>query len=277
MGTSTEAGALDAKSCILWIDWGAADRSSMDAFSGHAEILPISASLRALSRLDFRRVAAAVFDLDGAPCFDPVAEFKRVAASIPLVVLSSKVHTPLLLWALRGGIRDVLAKPLEAPDVLRVWRELGEIHRMRRAGLSRKEALMERSAGAKDSESTGRLPAVPRPERIAAQIRNYVGRHLQDDMAMDDIAAACGCSRTECSKVAKKELGGSLKNFVVTERIAEARKLLVATDLPIAEIAERTGFHESAYFCRTFRRICGETPSCYRARFRSGAPAPDAD
>ncbi|NHA15758.1 helix-turn-helix domain-containing protein [Thioalkalivibrio sp. XN279] len=249
----------------------------MDAFSGHAEILHISASLRALGRLDVKRVAAAVFDLDAAPCYDPVAEFKRAAASIPLVLLTSKVHPTLLLWALRGGIRDVLAKPLDAADVVRVWRELGELQRLRRAGLSRREALMGRSHDAKNGEPVGGTATNSRPERIAAQIRNYVGRHLQDDIAMDDIAAACGCSRNECNNVAKKQLGGKLKSFVVAERIAHARKLLVATDLPIAEIAERSGFHESAYFCRTFRQHCGESPSCYRARFRSGPPAEDSD
>lgn len=49
-------------------------------------------------------------------------------------------------------------------------------------------------------------------------------------------------------------------------RIAQARQLLVATDLPLKGIAERCGFAAASRLIEAFRRETGSTPSAYRAR-----------
>jgi LacI family transcriptional regulator len=49
-------------------------------------------------------------------------------------------------------------------------------------------------------------------------------------------------------------------------RIAQARQLLVATDLPLKGIAERCGFAAASRLIEAFRREAGCTPSVYRAR-----------
>ena len=52
-------------------------------------------------------------------------------------------------------------------------------------------------------------------------------------------------------------------------RLAEARRLLSATELAVGEIAEATGFANQFHFSRAFRRASGMTPSAYR-RAHSG-------
>jgi AraC-like DNA-binding protein len=46
--------------------------------------------------------------------------------------------------------------------------------------------------------------------------------------------------------------------------MAQARRLLDETDLTIPELSRRVGYHDPAYFVRTFRRIHGTTPLRWR-------------
>jgi AraC-like DNA-binding protein len=47
-------------------------------------------------------------------------------------------------------------------------------------------------------------------------------------------------------------------------KIRRACRLLKQTDLNITEIAFRSGFEDSNYFARQFRKIMGVSPSLYR-------------
>jgi LacI family transcriptional regulator len=46
-----------------------------------------------------------------------------------------------------------------------------------------------------------------------------------------------------------------------------AKLLLTETDLPISEVAKRTGFEETKYFCEVFRKTEGKTATQFRKSF----------
>jgi AraC family transcriptional regulator len=48
------------------------------------------------------------------------------------------------------------------------------------------------------------------------------------------------------------------------QRIGRAKKLLTDTDLPIADIALRTGFASQSHFTTTFRKFVWTTPKAFR-------------
>ncbi len=52
--------------------------------------------------------------------------------------------------------------------------------------------------------------------------------------------------------------------------MAEARKLLVETDVPVEEVGRRVGYGDSGYFVRTFSRVHGATSLGWR---RAGRPS----
>ena len=54
--------------------------------------------------------------------------------------------------------------------------------------------------------------------------------------------------------------------YLMDVRLEEAMKLLVATRLPVSEIAARCGFSGSSYMARLFRSRLGTTPLAYRSR-----------
>jgi AraC family transcriptional regulator len=48
------------------------------------------------------------------------------------------------------------------------------------------------------------------------------------------------------------------------KRIEKAREYLLATQVPIAQIALLTGFTHQAHLTRVFRRVVGTTPHLWR-------------
>lgn len=65
-------------------------------------------------------------------------------------------------------------------------------------------------------------------------------------------------------------LGQAPMQYVRGRRLAHARSLLADTELPAAEIAQRCGFADPAYFSRLFHRMVGVQPTAYRERSRLG-------
>jgi AraC family transcriptional regulator, transcriptional activator of pobA len=51
--------------------------------------------------------------------------------------------------------------------------------------------------------------------------------------------------------------------------MAQARRLLVETDLGVEEVGRSVGYDDPGYFVRSFRRIHGVTPRAWR---RAGRP-----
>ncbi|MNW64696.1 HTH-type transcriptional activator Btr [compost metagenome] len=57
-----------------------------------------------------------------------------------------------------------------------------------------------------------------------------------------------------------------LTDVINETRIAKAQHLLVETENSVADIAERTGFTNSSYFYRMFKKFNGVTPNDYRRK-----------
>ncbi len=61
-----------------------------------------------------------------------------------------------------------------------------------------------------------------------------------------------------------ENFGISLHQYVLRYRLSMATKLLLTTDLTIAEIAEQTGFQNASRFSNYFKEVTGERPLKYR-------------
>ncbi len=66
--------------------------------------------------------------------------------------------------------------------------------------------------------------------------------------------------------------GTSYRKILDHVRRTLSEQLLKDSELLVEEIAETLGYHESANFCRAFKKWFGCTPSEYRQNHRSGAP-----
>jgi AraC-like DNA-binding protein len=93
--------------------------------------------------------------------------------------------------------------------------------------------------------------------------------NLAGDIRRDDLAALIGLSPAHFHAVFKAATGIPPMEYVIRLRIREAQSLLLQTTATVAEVAERSGFHDPFHFSRLFRSRCGVSPAQYRRETRS--------
>jgi len=106
----------------------------------------------------------------------------------------------------------------------------------------------------------GELPAY-RLRRVA----QYIQDNLQRELRLADLSAVVHMSPYHFARLFKRSTGVPPHQFLLRHRIDEARALLEAQRVPIAEIARSVGFRTPSHFTTTFRRVTGVTPSAYRS------------
>jgi AraC-like DNA-binding protein len=104
-----------------------------------------------------------------------------------------------------------------------------------------------------------------RKEELAAEIFDYVKQHLQDPMlTLENIADYLVLSVSYIRLVFKETYLITLSDFIHQERLEQAKKLLISTDWPVLNIAERSGFQSKTTFFTSFKKYTGLTPNLYR-------------
>ena len=96
------------------------------------------------------------------------------------------------------------------------------------------------------------------------KILQYVNENYRKDIGMADLSAVTGLSVDYMSRRFKAVMHLSPAEYIRRFRIAKAMELLSATDLPVARIAEETGFSDISLFSRVFKNAVGVPPASYR-------------
>lgn len=90
-----------------------------------------------------------------------------------------------------------------------------------------------------------------------------------EEWPIHQLAQVSAVAAAHFAREFKKAFGVPPHRYLLTRRIERAVALLRDTDLPITEVAFRTGWNSLGTFGRTFRDITGENPGELRARERS--------
>lgn len=113
----------------------------------------------------------------------------------------------------------------------------------------------------------GKNPTVKGRELL--RIGSVLGRmecEYQKPWRVDELCRLAGMSRSTFLRAFERAIGHTPIDYLIRLRVAAAMALLTSTQHPITEIAFRTGFSDSNYFARQFRRITGKTPSHHRGK-----------
>jgi AraC-like DNA-binding protein/quercetin dioxygenase-like cupin family protein len=106
-------------------------------------------------------------------------------------------------------------------------------------------------------------------EPLLAEVFGFIEERYHEPISLKDVARAVGLSRSHLTTVVRRKTGRAVGEWISERRMAEARKLLVQTDLMVEEVGRRIGYGDPAYFVRTFRRAHSVTPLGWR---RAGRP-----
>lgn len=81
---------------------------------------------------------------------------------------------------------------------------------------------------------------------------------------MENLLGQAGVQKTVFLQSFRRQTGTTPRQYILQLRLEYARDLMMETELPIGEIAERAGFSDPFYFSRCFRKHFGIVPSVYR-------------
>ncbi|GAC1371682.1 MAG: AraC family transcriptional regulator [Hymenobacter sp.] len=99
--------------------------------------------------------------------------------------------------------------------------------------------------------------------RFAAVVE-YIKQHLSETLTIDKLSALACMSKATFFRVFKREFGLTPVEFIIRERLGEAKRLLRHPLASVAEVCLRAGFNNLSYFQALFKKHEGVTPGAYK-------------
>lgn len=99
---------------------------------------------------------------------------------------------------------------------------------------------------------------------------DWIHRHYNEKVLLDDIARAGQLSRSECCRYFKRMLRTSPVQYVMDVRIRQSLVLLQQPERSVTDVAYQVGFNSTSYFIQQFRQSMNMTPMAYKKSTQHG-------
>jgi AraC family transcriptional regulator len=96
------------------------------------------------------------------------------------------------------------------------------------------------------------------------QAIDYIHTHLDRDLSLAELASIINISPTYFASLFKQSMGIAPHQYVIQQRVEQAKFMLSKTDLAIADIASKVGFSSQSHLTQQFKRLTGMTPKQVR-------------
>jgi len=93
---------------------------------------------------------------------------------------------------------------------------------------------------------------------------DYIHARLEQDITLSELADNVQMSQYRFARAFKQSTGIPPHQYLLMQRVEQAKKLLTLTQLPIVAISYQLGFASQSHFAATFRRFTKVTPKVYR-------------
>lgn len=98
--------------------------------------------------------------------------------------------------------------------------------------------------------------------------RRYVDEHFADHLTLPGMARTFRVSVPTFLRNFRKMTGKTFVAYLTERRLAEARRLLATTDMPLESVAQASGFSTANYLVQVFKKAFRTTPARFRAKCR---------
>lgn len=139
-------------------------------------------------------------------------------------------------------------------------RERGRLHPAQ-ASLLLTQILFE------TAQATAKADLSDHTTSLAGRIDTYIATHCHQTLNTSTIADAMGYNEDYLGRVFRRTYGITITEAVHRHQITLSKSMLQGSKMSISEIARHSGFNDSRYFRRIFRRFEGITPIGYRRMY----------
>ncbi len=116
------------------------------------------------------------------------------------------------------------------------------------------------------------LARVRNNNRIS-EVLALIDARYDEELSIDELAAKVYISKYYLCRLFKRYLGQTITEYVHTVRVSKAMVMLTESDEPITGIALKTGYADTNYFSRVFKRVTGISPTRLRKYHQGGSQA----
>jgi AraC-like DNA-binding protein len=111
--------------------------------------------------------------------------------------------------------------------------------------------------------------------RRLEEARDWLALHFDEPVSLGGAARVACCSPFHFHRQFVALFGETPQEYVSRLRLAEAKKLLVTTSIPVSEVCASVGYTSLGSFSSQFRRREGQSPKQFRYRARTFYRSPD--
>lgn len=106
---------------------------------------------------------------------------------------------------------------------------------------------------------------------IVAKAVRFIRERVHDGIRVDDVLDHVGTSRSSLQRRFRRTSNRTIHGTITEARLRIVKQLLVETDLPLPEIAQKAGYSHAEYLSAAFRHATGSSPGHYRRENRKDA------
>jgi AraC family transcriptional regulator, transcriptional activator of pobA len=170
----------------------------------------------------------------------------------------------------RDGASAVVQIPTARQGFLEIlFREIEQVEKKRResgnALAAVEHSLLTLILAEVDRAMTLREASRDSRRSVVTDALRFIERNCLRPLTLHEVAVAVGRSPAYVTTALTQATGRSAVQWIVSGRMAEARRRLVHSDESVDAVAERIGYADATHFIRMFRREHGVTPAVWRA------------
>ncbi|MCL2175376.1 MAG: helix-turn-helix domain-containing protein [Treponema sp.] len=113
------------------------------------------------------------------------------------------------------------------------------------------------------SDSISSFRGIPHAAALR-KAESFIMENFTRKISLKEIADVAGLSPPYFSTIFKEEMGENLSKYLNRQRVEKASRLLLDTDMSLAEIAACCCFEDQSWFSKIFKAYTGISPGKYR-------------
>ncbi len=196
------------------------------------------------------------------------AELWGLAINVPCFASNDDTTLMGSFEQVRDGSSPVIPIPVDRHELLvTLFHEARQAHRASHAGdnlesVQRSLLTLILAEVAKASSMSGTHTTVG--GGVVVESLRFIERNRHRKVTLRDVATAVGRSPAYVTTALKRGTGRGATQWIISGKMAEARRLLLRSDEMVDIVAERVGYADATHFIRMFRREHGLTPAAWR-------------
>lgn len=97
------------------------------------------------------------------------------------------------------------------------------------------------------------------------ETKKFIAENLDQDISRTSIAEHVHLNEDYLSRIFKKQVGVSVIDYLINQRVEMAKKLLAGTNMRVSDVAVQVGYSNFSHFSKIFKKKVGVNPNQFKS------------